>query len=110
MANLYSLCVTTSDYHMPNGRDMYFVGIFDEENLKNGIKEFILRSERKIFPSDVSDEEVQEIVENEVDDEVLEDIIQDTDLILNIVGTAYMFFVQKTQCNIVNEVYMMFIK
>lgn len=109
MANLYSVCVITSDYHEPNGKDMYFVGIFDEENLKKGIKEFILRMERKVFPSDVSDEKVQEIVESDVDDGLLEEIIHDTDLIFNIVGTTYMFFVQETECNKVNETQMMFL-
>lgn len=109
MANLYSVCVITSDYHEPDGKDMYFVGIFDEENLKNGIKEFISRMERKVFPSDVSDENVQEIVESEVDDELLEEIIHDPDLIFNIVGTTYMFFVQETECNKVNETQMMFL-
>lgn len=109
MANLYSVCVITSDYHEPNGKDMYFVGVFDEENLKNGIKEFILRMERKVFPSDVSDEEVRRIVDSDVDDELLEEIIHDSDLIFDIVGTTYMFFVQETECNKVNEAQMMFL-
>ena len=86
-----------------------YVKKYDDAMNSGGIKEFILRMERKVFPSDVSDEKVQEIVESDVDDGLLEEIIHDTDLIFNIVGTTYMFFVQGTECNKVNETQMMFL-
>lgn len=109
IANLYSVCAILADYHEPNGADMYFVGIFDEKNLRNGIKEFIWRTERKKFPPDVSDEYVREIVESDVDEEFLEKIVHDKELIFILVGTTYHFKIQKTECNKVNEVQMMFL-
>jgi len=109
MANLYSICCLLSDYHESNGKDLYFVGIFDKQNLKKGIKEFISRMERKGFPSDVPDEYVQELIESDVTDEFLEEIIHDPELIFTLVGITYAFFVQEAECNTVNELQMMFL-
>lgn len=110
MEERYSVSVIIWNYYdLEKGQDMFFVGIFDEEHVRKGIKDYVMRKERELFPHDISNEFVASAVNEHVDDTTIEEILKNPEYILNVVGTCYGFNIHKAECNMISEDYIVHI-
>lgn len=98
MAKLYSLQVIKSE---PNAKEsdcvLSFIGIFDENNIRNGIGKFI-KDNCSLLPFSENDTE-ESLLEKYVNDALI-----DKDFWLHEEGTIYQFVVNCSECNENTEV------